>query len=188
MPTQAETKLSTSTSGILEPLLSSEGALESSTYLQEILRTPKFIQGTPVPSQHTQKSLPPSSNSLRVLRPSIYVQRTPELSTSRELGQRPILSHKRKFKPNPDMKMGNGYSHYIKERRTDPPSEQGEFSMSLSDQEDSKYTLPIKKALLICHWKQNSQKYARRVQVSHARSTTTQIAKIIQPSLLPQSL
>lgn len=107
MPTQAETKLSTSTSGIPEPLLFSEGALESSTYLQEMLRTPKSIQGTLLPSQHTQRSLAPASNSLGVPSPSISVKRTPELSTSREVGQRPILSHERKFKPNPDIKMGN---------------------------------------------------------------------------------
>ena len=185
-PTQAETKLSTSTSAIPEPLLSSEGALESSTYLQKMLRTPKSIQETLVPSQHTQRSLASASNSLGVLSPSISVKRTPELSTSREVGQRPILSHKREFKPNPDMKISNGYSYYGKKRRTDPPSEQGEFPVSLSDQEGSKHTLPIKKALLIRHWKQNSLRYAKRVQMSHASSTTTQSAKTIQPSLLPQ--
>ncbi|XP_041910283.1 mucin-12-like [Arvicola amphibius] len=186
MPTQAETKLSTSTSYIPDNLPSSEGALESSTYLQESLGTPKSIQGTLVPSQHTQRSLAPASTSLGVLSPSISVKRTPKLSTSREVGQRPIFSHKRKFNPNQDMKMGNGYSHCSKKRRTNPPSEQGGFPVSLSDEKGSKYTLPIKKALLIRHWKENSLRYAKRVQVSHACSTTTQGVKTIQPSLLPQ--
>ncbi|XP_057616584.1 mucin-17-like [Chionomys nivalis] len=186
IPIQTETKLSPSTSGIPEPLPSSEGDLDSSTYLQEMLGTPKSTQGTRVPSQHTQRSLAPASTTLGVLSPSVSVKRAPELSTFREVGERPILSHKGKFKPNPDMKMDNGYSHYNKKRRTDPPSEQGGFPVSLSDQEGCKCTLPIKKALLIRHWKQNSQRYAKRVQVRHACSTTTQGAKTIQPSLLPQ--
>ncbi|XP_038168257.2 mucin-17-like [Arvicola amphibius] len=186
MPTQAETKLSTSTSGIQEPLPSSEGALESSTCLQEMLGTPKSTQGTFLPSQHTQRSLAPASTSLGVLSPPVSVKRTPELSTSREEGQRPILSHKEKFKPNPNMKMDSGYCHCSKKRRTDPPSEQGGFPVSLSYQEGFKYTRPTKKALLIHHQKQNSQRYAKRAQVSHARSTTTQGTKTIQPSLLPQ--
>ncbi|KAM7315927.1 hypothetical protein ACRRTK_025051 [Alexandromys fortis] len=63
--------------------------------------------------------------------------RTPELSTSREVGQRLILSHKRKFKPNPDTKMGNGYSHYGKKKRTDPLSEQGHLPNLPEDEEDS---------------------------------------------------
>nr|XP_048286097.1 mucin-12-like [Myodes glareolus]XP_048286098.1 mucin-12-like [Myodes glareolus]XP_048286099.1 mucin-12-like [Myodes glareolus]XP_048286100.1 mucin-12-like [Myodes glareolus]XP_048286101.1 mucin-12-like [Myodes glareolus]XP_048286102.1 mucin-12-like [Myodes glareolus] len=186
MPTQAETKLSTSTSGIPEPLPSSEGALENSTYLQEMLGTPKSTQVTLVPSQHTQSTLAHTSTSLGVLSPSVSVKRTPELPTSREMGQRPILSHKGKFKPNPDMKMDNGYVYYCKKRRLDPPSEQGRFAISLSDQKGSKYTLPIKKALLIRHRKQKGQRYAKSVQMSQACFTTTQGAKTIQPSLLPQ--
>ncbi|XP_057609323.1 mucin-17-like [Chionomys nivalis] len=186
MPTQAKTKLSTSTSGIQEPLPSSERALESPTCLQEMLGTPKSTQGTLLSSQHTRRALTPASTSLRVLSPSISVKRTTELSTSREEGQRPILSHEEKFKPYPDMKMNTGYCHYSKKRRTDPPSEQGGFPVSVSYQESFKYTLPTKKALLIRHQKQNSQRYAKRVQVSHASSTTTQGAKTIQPSLFPQ--
>ena len=131
MHTLAETKLSTPTSGIPEALLFSEGALEISTYLQEMLRPLKSIQVPIVPSQYTQKSLAPASNSLGDLSHSIFVKRNSELSTPRDVGQRPIVSQKRKFKPNPDMKMGNGYSHYSKKRRTYPPSEQGEFPVSL---------------------------------------------------------
>lgn len=185
MPTQAETKLSTSTSGIPEPLPSSEGALESSTCLQEMLGAPKSTQGTLLPSKHTQRPLAPASTSLGVLSPSVSVKRTQELSTSREEGPRHILSLKRKLKPNPDMEMDNGYCHSSKKRRTDPPSEQGGFPVSLSYQEGFKYNLPTKKALLIRHQKQNSQRYAKKVQVSHARSTSTQGAKTIQLSLLP---
>lgn len=186
IPAQAQTKVSTPIPGPQGPLPSLEGTQESSIYPQEVLATPESAQGILGPSEHTQRSLGPLPSSLGVLSSSISVEGTPGLSTSREKSKRPILSHKQRFKSNPAMKRDPGPSLCRKRRLRDPPSKQGNFTVSFTDQEGFNHPLPAKMILPTCYWAPNRHTYSKTLSVSQASSNAAQDAETIQPSLHPQ--